>query len=142
MRLRFSLLILLLVLTAAPVFAQPTSEEPTTPTQWYSSVAGIVVATGIAVSILKRAFAKVAVLSQVPLWLYGVIISSALTYASNQLWHSLPGDLWQLLTQAVLMAATATGFYEWLNADPAGVGPSIVKPLSDSAASQEVIRKG
>lgn len=142
MRVRFALIVLFVVFAlASPVLAQPTSEEPTTPGQWYGSVGGIVLATGIAVGILKRAFAKVSVLNQIPVWLYSVLVSAGLTYLSNTVWHTLPGELGQLLMQSVLMAATASGFYEWLNADAGGVGPSMMKPLADSATSQAIIRK-
>lgn len=136
------LLIVVLVLVAAPLFAQPVAEEPTTPNQWYGSVAGIVVATGLAVSILKRALAKVPAFNQVPLWLYAVVISSGLTYLTNQVFHTMPGDLWQLLMQSVSMAATASGFYSWLTSSDEGAVASLTKPLAASPVAEQIIAKG
>lgn len=132
------LLILLFVSLPALALAQPTSEDPsTTPTQWYGSVAGIVAATMIGVGILKRILANVNVLNQLPVWLYAVVLSAGLTTLANMVWHTLPGDLWQLLTQSVIMAATASGFYEWFNSSPKGVAASITKPLAESTTAQD-----
>lgn len=83
---------------------------------WYTSVSGIVAATMLGVSILKRAFGNVAYANTVPTWGYAVVISLGLTVLTNRIWATLPGDFWQLAMQAVFLAATASGFYEWLKA--------------------------
>lgn len=116
----------LLLLNAATLFAQPEPADPsTTPGQWYASVLGIVTVTGIGVSILKRAFGNLPYFNTVPTWVYSVIISAVLTFLTVNVWHTLPGELWQTMMQAVIMAATASGFYEWLNHTD--------KPLAESA---------
>lgn len=96
---------------------------------WYTSVAGIVTATVIIVGILKRALAAVEYLNSVPTWLYAVAVSCGLTAVTNLWWHTLPGDFWQLAMQAVIAAATATGFYEWFRRE------NVAKPLADSSTA-------
>lgn len=98
---------------------------------WYTSVVGIVAATMLLVSIVKRAFGNVAYANTVPTWVYAVGISGLLTFLTNRVWATLPGDLWQNLMQAVMMAGTASGFYEWLKSPSA--------PLAASAISAGVI---
>jgi hypothetical protein len=100
-------------------------------TTWYTSVAGVVMVTILAVSVLKRAFGNVAYVNTVPTWLYAVAISAGLTALTNYVWHTLPGNLWQNMMQAVMMAGSASGFYEWLNAPG--------KPLASSAISAGVL---
>jgi hypothetical protein len=99
-------------------------------TNWYTSVAGVVAATILAVTILKRAFGNVPYVNTVPTWMYAVTISGILTTLTNYVWHTLPGDLWQNMMQAVMMAGTASGFYEWLQTP--------TKPLAASAISAGV----
>lgn len=111
-------LLVLLMLTAFPAMAlaQPQPVDPSTsPFEWYSSVTGVVAATILGVSILKRALANVNGLNGVPTWLYAVVMSAVLTFLTNRVWGTLPGELWQLMVQVVMMAAAASGFYEWLN---------------------------
>lgn len=96
-------------------------------TSWYTSVAGIVVATSLGVGVLKRALGNVPYANTIPTWIYAVAVSALLTFLTNQVWGTLPGDLWQNIMQATGMAAMASGFYEWYQA------PS--KPLATSAIS-------
>ena len=87
-------------------------------------------ATSFAVTLLKRACGNVPYVNTVPTWLYAVAISGALTALTNYVWHTLPGSLLQNLTQAVMMAGSASGFYEWLQTP--------TKPLAASAISAGV----
>lgn len=98
---------------------------------WYTSVAGVVAATMLAVTILKRALGNVPYANTVPTWIYAVAVSGGLTYLTNAVWHTLPGTLWQNMMQAVGMAAAASGFYEWLQTP--------TKPLAASAMSAGVL---
>lgn len=98
---------------------------------WYTSVTGIVAATIFLVSMLKRALGNVPYANTVPTWLYAVAISSVLTALTNYVWHTLPGNLWQNMMQAVMMAGNASGFYEWLQTP--------TKPLAESAMSAGVL---
>ena len=104
--------------------------EPTSWMDWYTSVAGVVLATSFGVTILKRALGNVPYANTVPTWAYAVMLAAVLTYLTNVVWHTLPGDLWQNMMQAAGMAAMASGFYEWYKA------PS--KPLATSAISAGV----
>lgn len=138
---RVGLLLAFVFCFAVAVSAQPVSEEPTTVMQWYSSLTGIVAATILAVGILKRLLAKVPVANQVPLWVYSIVVSSVLIYLTNRVWQTLPGELWPLLTQAVMTAATASGFYEWFTSADGGAVKSLTKPLADSHVSQDIIHQ-
>jgi hypothetical protein len=98
--------------------AQTTADPGTTPTQWYGTQAGIIGATGIVVSVLKRILGNVSYANALPTWLYAVVVSAALTYLSVRVWGTMPGDLWPLVSQSVLSAGASSGFYEWLTAHP------------------------
>ncbi|HXD20131.1 MAG TPA: hypothetical protein VN654_24115 [Vicinamibacterales bacterium] len=100
-------------------------------TAWYTSVTGVVVVTIFLVSVLKRAVGNVPYVNTVPTWLYAVAISAVLTAMTNYVWHTLPGNLWQNMTQAVMMAGSSSGFYEWLQTP--------TKPLAESAISAGVL---
>lgn len=104
-------------------------------TNWYTSVVGVVGATIFLVTVLKRLLGNVAYVNTVPTWIYAVAISAGLTGLTNAVWHTLPGSLLQNMMQAVMMAGSASGFYEWLQA--------FDKPLASSAMSAgvEVERK-
>lgn len=78
-----------------------------------TSVAGVVLATIFILQVLKGTIAQVRWLNAIPTWLYAVIVSFGLTALSALVLHMLTGDFWTLAWQAVVMAATASGFYEW-----------------------------
>lgn len=106
-----------LCLFAVSVYAQggPEPADPgTTPFAWYSSIAGIVVATTFVVSLLKRVLGGVTTLNQIPTWVYAVVVSFGLTYLCVYVFGTLPGQFWQLAWQAVYNAAIASGIYEWV----------------------------
>jgi hypothetical protein len=115
----FVLVLVSLLLLSASLVAQvgiPTPEPgPTSPFEWYTSSTGIILATGLGVTVLKRLLGNVAKLNAVPTWIYAIVLSGALTFLANRVWGTLPGELWPLLAQIVLQAAAASGFYEWLN---------------------------
>jgi len=94
---------------------QPDTPLPIPASNWYTSVAGIVAATIFVVSILKRALGNLRGFNAVPTWLYACVISGTATYLCVAVWKTMPGPLWQLVIQAVFMAAAASGFYEWYN---------------------------
>jgi hypothetical protein len=96
--------------------------------QWYGSVTGIVAATIVVVEILKRFFGNTAYMQRVPTWLYAIGISSALTACAHYWWQVLPGNDLDLFTQAIMLAAVASGFKEWFT--------NVNKPLSASTAAR------
>ena len=95
---------------------------------WYSSIAGIVALTIILVEVVKRSLGNVAWLSQVPTWLYAVLISAGLTAIAHIWLKTLPGTDIDLYSQAVGSAALASGIKEWV--------ANINKPLSASTAAR------
>lgn len=107
-------LLVILVFAAAPLFAQGETPTPGS-TNWYSSVGGIVLATGILVQILKRALGSVTLLQDVPIWVYSVGVAVGLTWFCESVLHTLNGGLYTDINQAVLFAAAASGFYSWIS---------------------------
>lgn len=95
---------------------------------WYSSVTGIVVAVIVIVEILKRFLGNIPWFGKVPTWVYAVLLSIALTMICHLWLKTLPGSDLELLTQAVVMAAIASGFKEWL--------ANVNKPMSASTAAR------
>lgn len=111
-----TLAILMILFFPVIALAQPNPADPsTTAFTWYTSVAGVVAATMLGVSILKRALGEVSGLNSIPTWVYAVVISAILTFLTVKVWGTLPGQLWQTMTQSVIMAGAASGFYEWIN---------------------------
>lgn len=83
--------------------------------QWYGSIAGIVAGTLIIVEVLKRAIGNVAVLKGVPTWIYAVVVAVALTYASRAAGYLADqGSTLDVLMSALMLAASASGFWTWL----------------------------
>ena len=87
-------------------------------TDWYSTQLGIIAATAIGVSILKRVLGNVKYANTIPTWVYAVGVSSLLTFLAVQVWQTLPGALWPLISQAATGAAGSSGFYEWVTKHP------------------------
>ena len=95
---------------------------------WYSSIAGIVALTIILVEVVKRSLGNVVWLSQVPTWLYAVLISAGLTAITHIWLGTLQGTDLDLFSQAVGSAAIASGVKEWSG--------NINKPLAASSAAR------
>lgn len=92
---------------------------------WYTSIAGIIAATLIIVEILKRALGNVSVAMQVPTWVYAVTVAALLTYASKASGLLTDeGNVFALLMQAVMLAASASGFWSWLRQPGDQIGNS------------------
>ena len=89
-----------------------------TPGDWYSTQAGIITATAIIVSVLKRVLGNVRIANTVPTWTYAVAVAGLLTFVSVALLHAMSGDLLALISQAAISAGASSGFYEWLTAHP------------------------
>ena len=125
------LLVFVFLVAVVPAFAQELAvADDTSPFNWYTSVAGVVAATIFGVTVLKRALGNVQYVNTVPTWVYAVLISGILTFVTNRVWGTLPGDLWQTMMQAVMMAGAASGFYDWLR-EP-------TKPLAAAAIAAGV----
>jgi hypothetical protein len=111
--LTFGTWFMLTALSSAQVIA-----PDATPTQWYGTQAGIIGATGIAVSIIKRLLGNVRYANAVPTWTYAVVVAFGLTFLSIRVWGTMTGSLWPMISQSVLSAGATSGFYEWLTSHP------------------------
>lgn len=120
-----ALLILFVFLLTEAVLAQgdPSPGSPES-WKWYTSVGGIGAATVLIVGVLKRLVGNVAWLMDVPTWVYAVVVSAGLTYLANVVWSTLPGDTWDLMMQAVIIAAGASGFRSWYQTGGSAIGNS------------------
>lgn len=130
MRLLLTILTFVFIALPSIAFAQPgptPDAGPTSPFEWYTSVAGVVAATAVLVQILKRMLANVPYANTLPVWAYSVFVSALLTYLCVNIFGTLPGPLGQAMMQAVIMAAAASGIYEWLRDGS--------KPLAQAAYS-------
>lgn len=114
------------------LFAQPDTPVPVPPANWYASVTGIIAFTIAITSGIKRMFANTTALNAVPTWIYVVIISEILTFLCVQLLHTMPGPIWQAMYQALILAASASGAYEWF------LNGNATKPLAATAMSAGV----
>ena len=97
---------------------------------WYTSVGGIVTVTTFLVHLLKRVLARARWLGEVPSWGYAILIAVVLTFLTNQVWHTIEGNFWEVAQKAVVFAALASGFWSWWNAG--------ATPIADSSESKRV----
>ncbi len=82
---------------------------------WYTSIAGIVTVAILAINVLKKLLINVDYINKIPTWILVVIVAEILTFICNRLWNTLPGDNYRdLFLQALVYAAAASGFWEWL----------------------------
>lgn len=118
---RFSLRLYVFVLGAVLALSSVSlsAQDGTLPiagsTDWYTSVGGIVAATAVIVQVLKKSLSRVVFLQDVPLWLYSVVVASALTILAENVLQTIHGGLMADLNQAVLMAAAASGLFSWFD---------------------------
>lgn len=92
-----------------------------------SSVTGIIATTMVILEILKRIFQKNKGFGSVPVFVYAIGVSIILATIASKVIKTptgdpiLPGLYWEVLWKAVIGAASASGFYSWLN-NPESVG--------------------
>lgn len=65
------------------------------------------------VAITKRLVGNVMFLCLVPPWMYAVLYAAAIVTGAHH-WGYLAGNLPDLLVQAVFLAASASGFRDWM----------------------------
>lgn len=78
-----------------------------------STIGGIVAATIILVGVAKRLLGNVSIIRKCPTWICAVIVAVALTVVARYAIGTLAGNVWQLLGQAIVAAALASGFRDW-----------------------------
>ena len=86
------------------------------------TISGIVAATGVIIEVLKRLIQNKAPkwIQCIPVWVFAVIVSAALSLLANKVLISangtplLEGNTWQVMWSAAVSAAGASGFYTWL----------------------------
>lgn len=94
-----------------------------------TTIGGIAAVTMAVVSALKRGLARAKFFSDIPIWVYALLTSSALTYLAHDVFATLPGDdLKSLIGQAVMASLIASGAFEQ--------GRAAVKPLADSTTAK------
>ena len=96
-------------------------------TNWYGTQAGIIGATALIVSDLKRLLGNVPYANAVPTWAYAVAVAGLLTVVSVVGLHAMTGDLVALLSQAMISAGASSGFYEWLNRPTVSLAASALR---------------
>jgi hypothetical protein len=89
-----------------------------TSSDWYSTQLGIIGATAIGVSVLKRLLGNVPYANAIPTWTYAVGLAAVLTFFAVHVWGTLPGALWPMISQAGISTGASSGFYEWLTTHP------------------------
>jgi hypothetical protein len=93
--------------------------------QWYGSLAGIIGATMLIVQILKRFAGNWSGFENVPTWVYSVVVAVLLASASKYFGLLTEAGTWlEVITQAVMLAGSASGFWTWLD--------NPTKPIGDS----------
>lgn len=92
--------------------------DPTIAT-WMKSVTGIVAVVGlIVVPLIKRTLGNVTYFKDIPTWLYALVSAVGITLLAKQLGYLVLDpeyDLVQTLMTAGGAAATAGGFFNWIN---------------------------
>jgi uncharacterized membrane protein YfcA len=131
-RFAFLFIVLCALIGSVVMFAQPETPEPVPPSNWYASVTGIIAFTIAITSGIKRVLANVKALNAVPTWVYVIVISEVLTFTCVQFFHTMPGPVVQALYQALILAASASGAYEWF------FNGNVTKPLAATALSAGV----
>lgn len=87
--------------------------EPTDITANLTTIGGIVIATIAIVNLLKYQLSDVPWLRKVPILVYVIAVSLALTFAANRILGTIQGDLYALCVQAFLQALMASGAVSW-----------------------------
>jgi len=107
---------------------------------WYTSIAGIIIATGIIVQVCKKLLGNVAGFMAVPTWIYSALVATALTFASRYFGYLKDeGTLLELLMAAALAAASASGFWSWFSS-PTAIGQSHTAQMDRAKDSQGFAR--
>ena len=93
---------------------------------WFGTQAGIIGATAVVVSVLKRLLGNIPYANTIPTWAYAVGVAGVLTYLSVHEWHTLAGDVWTLVSQTAISAGASSGFYEWVNRPTVSLASSAI----------------
>lgn len=90
--------------------------NPESITEQLGTVSGIVLLALAVVQGLKLLLTKYKVqgVSQIPTPLICVGVSVLLTLLANLVFKTLPGEVYDVVWQAILAAATASGLYTWI----------------------------
>ena len=131
----FAVLLAPLALAASQVGTPPPAEvvSTTAPAEVspLSSTAAVVAASWAVVYALKRYLAPYPKFAAVPVPVYLVAVSFALTYYANRVAGTLPGSLGALLVEVLKNGAITSGLREWLMTGTA--------PLSASGVARDAL---
>lgn len=116
-----------------------------------TSITGIITVTFLLVEVLKRFFVTNKGFGKIPVWIFAVAISAGLTAVANKVLHTengtplLTGSLTTLMVRSVLAAASASGFFSWLNsstsiaqAQPMLASPAPTTQVTESTTTTQV----
>lgn len=84
-----------------------------------TTITGIVAATMLIVELLKRIFENSMYFNRIPIFVYAAVVSAILAIFANKIIYIdgqplISGNLWIVIWQAVINAATASGLYSWI----------------------------
>lgn len=83
--------------------------------QWYTTISGIILATGVGVQAIKRFLGNRAPFASVPTWVYSVLLAAVLTALSKYFGYLTTAGTWlEVLMQSVMTAGATSGFVSWL----------------------------
>ena len=104
-----------------------------------SSIASIGTATALAVKVIHRAGTNYPAIRKLPVWVIAAGVAVALTAIARYVLHSIDGNAGDLAIQAVVNAATGSGFYGWLNDPAQSLHDAAGDVISDSPPTSPVL---
>ena len=105
----------------------------------FSSIASIGTATALAVKVIHRAGTSYPAVRKLPVWVIAAGVAVVLTSIARYVPHSIDGNAGDLVLQAVVNAATGSGFYGWLNDPTQSLHDADGDGISDSRQTSPVL---
>lgn len=103
--------------------------ESTSVVSLIGSQAAIVSTVVFLVALTKRSFGNTVFLCLVPPWMYAVVYAVGLVTGAHH-WGYLVGNLPDLIVSAVFLAASASGFRDWMTRG------NLLKGIDDTTAAR------
>jgi hypothetical protein len=87
----------------------------------FTSVAGIILITTAAIEAVRRTLSDKSFFGKIPMFIYVTLCSVILTLIANKVFHTLSGNLKDLIFHTVSGAMASSGFYNWIRHGLQGV---------------------